>query len=255
VNLINAPHLAEQFGIKVTEKHTHTAKHLHGNNIKVTFKTDKGTRSLTGIVDRTGTPRLVEVDKFQMCLDLEGHALFWSNIDKPGCISRITSILGENNINISAFSLGRDAIGGRAIGVLNVDSEVSDYIIHQLTCTGDLIYSVHAYLPPVHVDQTQKSDIEDDNRPDQRPNSACFGSGPVKKFPGYDFTKLPSRNLGRSHRSALGLDTLKQVRIRTRTRTRIRIRILRFISFPTEPNVTISGKSTSTILITKLSIL
>lgn len=208
VNLINAPHLAAEFGIKVTEKHTHSAKHLHGNNIKVTFKTDKGTRSLTGIVDRTGTPRLVEVDKFQMHLDLEGHSLFWSNIDKPGCISRITSILGENSVNISSFSLGRESIGGRAIGVLNVDSAVNDDVIDQLTCTGDLIYSVHTYLPPLG---TEAADDADGSKPTARPNSACFGSGPVKKFPGYDFAKLPSRNLGRSHRSALGLDTLQQV--------------------------------------------
>ncbi|GMH49333.1 hypothetical protein TrVE_jg1381 [Triparma verrucosa] len=45
--------------------------------------------------------------------------------------------------------------------------------------------------------------------PSIRPVSPEFSSGPCKKRPGYDMGKLPTRNLGRSHRSKVGKSTLK----------------------------------------------
>ncbi|GMH90194.1 hypothetical protein TL16_g11692 [Triparma laevis f. inornata] len=45
--------------------------------------------------------------------------------------------------------------------------------------------------------------------PSVRPASPEFSSGPCKKRPGYSYSKLPTRNLGRSHRSKVGKATLK----------------------------------------------
>ena len=46
-------------------------------------------------------------------------------------------------------------------------------------------------------------------KPTTRPESGCFGSGPCRKRPGYDFTQIGSNAaLGRSHRSTLGKSKL-----------------------------------------------
>ena len=45
--------------------------------------------------------------------------------------------------------------------------------------------------------------------PTVRPASPEFSSGPCKKRPGYSMSALPTRNLGRSHRSSVGKATLK----------------------------------------------
>lgn len=45
--------------------------------------------------------------------------------------------------------------------------------------------------------------------PPVRPASPEFSSGPCKKRPGYSLSSLPTRNLGRSHRSSVGKSTLK----------------------------------------------
>jgi len=48
------------------------------------------------------------------------------------------------------------------------------------------------------------------SKPSVRPESPNFSSGPTKKRPGYELGNLPIRNLGRSHRSKLGLGTLEK---------------------------------------------
>jgi D-3-phosphoglycerate dehydrogenase len=46
------------------------------------------------------------------------------NWDKPGIIGNLGTLLGENNINIATMTFGREKAGGKAISVLNVDSQV-----------------------------------------------------------------------------------------------------------------------------------
>jgi len=45
--------------------------------------------------------------------------------------------------------------------------------------------------------------------PTVKPTNPEFSSGPCKKRPGYSYANLPTRNLGRSHRSKVGKSTLK----------------------------------------------
>ncbi len=53
--------------------------------------------------------------------------------------------------------------------------------------------------------------------PSTKPASPEFSSGPCKKRPGYDIAALPSRNLGRSHRSAVGKATLAEAIDKTKS--------------------------------------
>ncbi|MBQ1783168.1 MAG: phosphoserine transaminase [Gammaproteobacteria bacterium] len=53
-------------------------------------------------------------------------------------------------------------------------------------------------------------------KPTIKPQSPNFSSGPCAKRPGYRLSKLDSRTLGRSHRSALGKATLEMAIIKTK---------------------------------------
>jgi len=54
--------------------------------------------------------------------------VFIRNWDKPGLIGSLGTLMGKNGINIAAMTFGRDQQGGKAISVLNVDSQVSPEI-------------------------------------------------------------------------------------------------------------------------------
>jgi len=62
----------------------------------------------------------------------EGVMLVFENKDAPGVIGTIGSILGQANVNIAGFRLGREKKGGLALGVLNLDSKVSDEVLEKL---------------------------------------------------------------------------------------------------------------------------
>ena len=58
--------------------------------------------------------------------------LYFTNNDKPGLIGGIGLVLGAAEVNIATFNLGRAAAGGDAIGLISVDSDVSEQVLNQL---------------------------------------------------------------------------------------------------------------------------
>ena len=58
--------------------------------------------------------------------------LFMHNSDVPGIIGQIGTILGRNNINIAGMSFGRESKGGKAVSVLNIDSDVPKKVLEEI---------------------------------------------------------------------------------------------------------------------------
>ena len=51
----------------------------------------------------------------------------------PGVIGRVGTVLGQHNVNIANFSLGRGGRAGRsAVAVVQVDGDVSDAVLEAL---------------------------------------------------------------------------------------------------------------------------
>jgi len=48
-------------------------------------------------------------------------------------------------------------------------------------------------------------------RPDTKPRNPCFSSGPCAKRPGWSISNLQTFSLGRSHRSKIGKDKIKEL--------------------------------------------
>ena len=44
-----------------------------------------------------------------------------NNVDKPGMVGYIGSLMGEHQVNIASMSLNRDEEGGEALMLLNLD--------------------------------------------------------------------------------------------------------------------------------------
>jgi D-3-phosphoglycerate dehydrogenase / 2-oxoglutarate reductase len=128
VNFVNAPFIAEQRGIRVTESKT-AGQEEYSNYICVEIEEANGRRTIGGTVLGRRELRIREIDQFQMDLRPEGHLLFAMHHDRPGIIGGVGTILGDAGINIAGMYVGREAAGKRAIMVLTVDESVPEELL------------------------------------------------------------------------------------------------------------------------------
>ncbi|MBU1125269.1 MAG: phosphoglycerate dehydrogenase [Candidatus Omnitrophica bacterium] len=124
VNFINAVALAKERGIAISEVKS-SKEHEFTTLIQLEIRTDKVTKRIYGTLSANKQPRIVKIDDYYLELSPMGEMIFIQNWDKPGVIGNLGTLMGKENINIAAMTFGRDAPGGKAISVLNVDSAVS----------------------------------------------------------------------------------------------------------------------------------
>ncbi len=123
VNVVSAPIVAKERGIMVEE----TTREMAGDFeslITVTVVTQKQTRSVSGTVFADGRPRIVNIKGIRMDAEFGPSMIYITNLDKPGFIGRFSSTLGEAGINIATFHVGREAPGGNAIALIEIDGEL-----------------------------------------------------------------------------------------------------------------------------------
>jgi D-3-phosphoglycerate dehydrogenase len=69
-------------------------------------------------------PRLVEVQGISIESDFPQNMLYLRNYDKPGFIGTLGMLMGELNLNIASFHLGRKEAGGEAVALVEIDGSV-----------------------------------------------------------------------------------------------------------------------------------
>jgi D-3-phosphoglycerate dehydrogenase / 2-oxoglutarate reductase len=131
VNMVNAPFLAKERGMEVREIRNEKEGVYH-TLVRVTVETSQGSRSVAGTLFANGAPRLVEMFGISIEADLDGQMLYISNMDMPGFIGSVGAILGEADINIGTFHLGRREAGGEAILLLSVDTKVPQELLDKI---------------------------------------------------------------------------------------------------------------------------
>ena len=95
----------------------------------MTVVTDKLARNVSGTVFADGRPRIVNIKGIRMDAEFGPQMIYITNLDKPGFIGRFSSTLGEAGINIATFHVGRDAPGGNAIALIEIDGELSPKVL------------------------------------------------------------------------------------------------------------------------------
>ena len=135
VNRINAATIAEERGIRIHEEKQNGQRGGAATMIAVELHSAAGTSHATATVIHGEQPRLLEFDGIDVEAPLEGNLLVCRNLDVPGVIGKIGTILGEHGVNIANFALGRDRSGiepVKALAVVQVDAPVSDTVLRAL---------------------------------------------------------------------------------------------------------------------------
>jgi D-3-phosphoglycerate dehydrogenase len=146
VNLVNADFSAKQRGLRISEERIL----LDGSpespldfiqvqiaNVESKFASaisETGEIKVEGRV-KDGIPHLTKVGSFEVDVSLEGSIILCRQVDQPGMIGKVGSVLGVENVNVSFMSVGRIAPRKQAVMAIGVDEQPSKETLKKI---GDI---------------------------------------------------------------------------------------------------------------------
>jgi len=138
VNYVNAPLVARERGIQVAETRQGDAGDYQSLITLRGTNGHTGDRTVAGTLTGRNVPTLVGIDGYRVNVDTSGYLLVARNVDRPGMIGRVGTLLGESAINIAFMQVGRKEVGGHAVMVLGVDDPIPGPVLQQLEQMEDL---------------------------------------------------------------------------------------------------------------------
>jgi D-3-phosphoglycerate dehydrogenase len=131
VNFVNAMTVARERGINVQEINS-SEETNYKCLISVKATLESGESVVIGTLVSEQEERIVRIDDYNISFMPEGKLLVTKNIDKPGMVGKIGTVLGQNSINIARMDLGRNISSHRAIMVINIDENVSADVLKEI---------------------------------------------------------------------------------------------------------------------------
>ncbi|HKV59751.1 MAG TPA: phosphoglycerate dehydrogenase [Ktedonobacteraceae bacterium] len=162
VNMINAQLLAKQRGLEIVEQKSSTSSSAFTNLITIQVPGANGYVSsfagkpgsgdeyvdvLSGTVMHNEA-RIVRVGRYWTEFAPEGYILFCRNLDQPGMIGRVGTVLGKANVNIRHMDVGpitrtphaKDPQHApeTALMIISVDNPIPDEVLDEIGASGDI---------------------------------------------------------------------------------------------------------------------
>jgi len=138
VNMVNVPVVCRERNITVSETRSTEITDFH-TQIRLTVTAQGRKRSIAGTLFGGDKPRIVDIENIQMEAELGPHMLFVRNKDKPGFIGNLGRALGEAEINIATFHLGRTEPGADAICLVQVDQPLNEAVLAYICALPNVV--------------------------------------------------------------------------------------------------------------------
>ncbi|GAC1361380.1 MAG: phosphoglycerate dehydrogenase [Ktedonobacteraceae bacterium] len=154
VNMINAQVLAKEWGLEIVEQKSTTPEEFA--NLVTLRVAHKGAQSdtteepfevLSGTVMHN-EPRIVRVGRYWTEFVPEGYILFCRNLDQPGMIGHVGTVLGRAGVNIRHMDVGPSVRKARsydakspnepALMVISVDNPIPEWALDELNKAGNI---------------------------------------------------------------------------------------------------------------------
>ncbi|NLH96348.1 MAG: ACT domain-containing protein, partial [Clostridiaceae bacterium] len=131
VNYVNAELMLHNMGIEMVEsKRSQLDKYT--NLITVKFTTKQRTLSVSGTIFAKEEMRIVDFFGYKLDFEPTPYIVAIQNIDKPGMIGRIGTVLGNAGVNIAAMQWSRNRKGEKAVAFVSVDQNVDDQTLDEI---------------------------------------------------------------------------------------------------------------------------
>lgn len=143
INLVNADYTAKEKGVRISEERivVDSSPEFPVDTVQVRIAnveskfagamSDNGEICIEGKV-KGGVPHLTCVGSFSVDVSIEESLILCKQVDQPGMIGRVGSILGQRNVNVSFMSVGRIGVRKQAIMAIGVDEEPDKDTLKQI---------------------------------------------------------------------------------------------------------------------------
>jgi D-3-phosphoglycerate dehydrogenase len=131
VNVVSSAVIAKERGM-IVEETTREAMGDYESLIKITVVTERQERTVAGTVYADGRPRIVNIKGIRIDAEFGPSMIHITNLDKPGFIGKFSSTLGDAGINIATFHVGREAAGGNAIALIEIDGQLPPDVLEKV---------------------------------------------------------------------------------------------------------------------------
>ena len=118
--------IAGEKGIKINFGEAHL-KEAHPNTVQIRLVGVTG-KELEVIGESLGGSRIniAQIDGIETNFSGDCPTLIVHNLDQPGHVSEVTSMLAHKSVNVASMQLYRSGRGGRAVMVLECDQEIPE---------------------------------------------------------------------------------------------------------------------------------
>jgi len=145
VNEVNAPTIAGERGIEVSETKRTSARD-YTDLIRVTVSSsDSSVRVVGTVIGRRTRPHLLEAWGHRFDLQLEDHLTLFRYRDVPGMIGRVGTACGREGVNIISAAVGRQpdeggaGNGGIATMAITTDSPMPKNVIDEIVASDGFV--------------------------------------------------------------------------------------------------------------------
>ena len=127
VNYVNAPMLLQRLGVQVeVVKSNVECDYTELIAVEAIDAQGKSHSAQGTLIGKSAQPRIITINGRDVEVPAEGKLLVLENVDQPGMVGLIGTLLGRDGVNIADMSLSRITPGGTAYMVVLVDSEPSE---------------------------------------------------------------------------------------------------------------------------------
>jgi D-3-phosphoglycerate dehydrogenase len=139
VSFVNAPQLAEERGLTVRESTSSSARdyvnlvELRGHTV------DRATHVAGTLYGKQDAPRIVAIDDYLVDLPPSSHMLVVRNVDTPGMIGVVGTILGNHGVNIDELALGRGPAGDAPLMAISTSTPVAAEVVAELRAHDGIV--------------------------------------------------------------------------------------------------------------------
>jgi len=131
VTPVNAERIAEDRGVR-THCDASTMKRDFMSLLRVEAVINNERHAASGTVLGHKHGRMVELDDYVLDAIPEGPMIVTFHKDQPGVVGKLGAILGDEGCNISRMQIGQSRDKATALGILNLEGDVQDGLIHKV---------------------------------------------------------------------------------------------------------------------------
>ena len=136
VNEVNAPLIAAERGIDVSEQRFAAAQH-YTNLVRVVVGAGAQDVEVAGTtVGPEHRLFLAGALGFSIDIELAPHMAFLSYDDVPGIIGKVGTMFGEAGVNIANMAVSRTTEGGKALMAFSIDSPAPPELVERVEASG-----------------------------------------------------------------------------------------------------------------------